>query len=46
MNSTPPIPVRSEVPEALTWDLSPLYVAAEEWEGILRARRGGRAGAA
>lgn len=33
MNSSPkPIPARSEVPEALTWDLSPLYVAAEEWE--------------
>ena len=33
MNSTPkPIPVRSEVPEALTWDLSPLYAAAEAWE--------------
>ncbi|HOO20486.1 MAG TPA: oligoendopeptidase F [Kiritimatiellia bacterium] len=33
MNSSPkPIPVRREVPEALTWDLSPLYAAAEAWE--------------
>jgi len=26
------VPVRSEVPEALTWDLSPLYAAPEAWE--------------
>lgn len=26
------VPVRSQVPEELTWDLSPLYATAEAWE--------------
>jgi oligoendopeptidase F len=26
------VPVRSELPEALTWDLSPLYASPEAWE--------------
>jgi oligoendopeptidase F len=26
------VPVRSQVPEELTWDLSPLYASAEAWE--------------
>ena len=26
------VPLRSEVPEELTWDLSPLYVSSEAWE--------------
>jgi oligoendopeptidase F len=26
------VPVRSEVPEALTWDLAPLYATPEAWE--------------
>lgn len=26
------VPVRSEIPEALTWDLAPLYAAPEAWE--------------
>ena len=35
MNSTPEstvVPSRSEVPEGLTWDLTPLYESAEAWE--------------
>ena len=35
MNPQPehaPVPVRSEVPEALTWDLAPLYATPEDWE--------------
>ena len=26
------VPTRAEVPEALTWDLAPLYAAPEAWE--------------
>ena len=26
------VPTRAEVPEALTWDLAPLYAASEAWE--------------
>ena len=29
----PAVPSRREVPEELTWDLSPLYAAPEAWEG-------------
>ena len=35
MNSTPEsavVPSRSDVPEALTWDLKPLYESAEAWD--------------
>lgn len=31
-DSTVAVPARPEVPEALTWDLSPLYATAEAWE--------------
>ena len=35
MNKTPSpagVPVRADIPEALTWDLSPLFATPEEWE--------------
>jgi oligoendopeptidase F len=35
MNSSPErstVPVRSALPEALTWDLNPLYVSSKAWE--------------
>jgi len=31
-NSATAVPARRDLPEALTWDLSPLYAAPEDWE--------------